>query len=58
MKRFNMKLALAVAIGATSLIAAPEDVHASIQAGMSAVISDCLSQSEGLVIANSEITLS
>ncbi|MDD6303890.1 MAG: C40 family peptidase [Lachnospiraceae bacterium] len=58
MNHFIMKLALALAVGATSLIAAPEDVHASMQAGMSAVISDCLSQSEGLVIANSEITLS
>ena len=57
MKCCNIKFALAAAIGAVSLFAAPEDVFASIHAGMSAVISDCLSQSEGLVIVNSEIAL-
>ena len=57
MKLCNIKFALAAVIGAASLIAAPEDVFASINAGMSAIISDCLSQSEGLVIANSEIVL-
>lgn len=57
MKLRNMKFILAVAIGAVTVLAAPEDASASINAGMSAIISNCLSQSEGLVIANSEIAL-
>lgn len=57
MIRRNMKFALAVAIGAASMIAAPQDASAAIHAGMSAVISDCLSQSEGLVIASSDVVL-
>lgn len=51
MKIRNMKLALAVAIGAVTVFAVPEHASASITAGMSAIISNCLSQSEGLVIA-------
>ncbi|MDD7643592.1 MAG: NlpC/P60 family protein [bacterium] len=57
MIRRNMKFALVVAIGAASMIAAPQDASAAIHAGMSAVISDCLSQSEGLVIASSDVVL-
>ena len=58
MKYRNMKFALAVAIGAAAVLAAPEDASAAVNAGMSAIISDCLNRSEGLVIANSEIALS
>ena len=57
MKLRNMKLALAVAIGAVTVFAVPEHASASITAGMSAIISNCLSQSEGLVIASSDVTL-
>ena len=58
MKYRNVKFALAVAIGAAALLAAPENASAAVNAGMSAIISDCLNRSEGLVIANSEIALS
>ena len=57
MKLRNMKFALAVAIGAVTVFAIPEHASASITAGMSAIISNCLSQSEGLVIASSDIAL-
>ena len=57
MKLRNMKLALAVAAGVATVLAVPQDVSASTHAGMSAIISDCLSRSEGLVIANSDITV-
>lgn len=57
MKLRNMKLALAVAIGAVTVFAVPEHASASITAGMSAIISNCLSQSEGLVIASSDVAL-
>lgn len=53
----NMKFALAAVIGAVAFFAAPEDAFASVNAGMSAVLSSYLSQSEGLVITNSEIAL-
>lgn len=58
MKLRNIKFALAVAVGFCALITAPECVFASAHAGMSAVISNYLSRSEGLVIANSDIALS
>ena len=57
MKHRNMRFALAVAMGAAFLIAAPQDVSAAVHAGMSAIISDCLNQSEGLVIASSDVAL-
>lgn len=58
MKLGNMKLAFALAFGAAALFAAPETAFASTGAGMSAIISNCLNQSEGLVIAESDISVS
>ena len=57
MKLRNMKFVLAAAIGAVTVFAIPESASASITAGMSSIISNCLSQSEGLVIASSDIVL-
>lgn len=57
MKLRNMKFVLAAAIGAVTVFAIPESASASITAGMSSIISNCLSQSEGLVIASSDIAL-
>lgn len=58
MKHRNIKFALAVAIGVVSMVAAPQHASAAIHAGMSAIISECLGQSEGLVIANSDVAIS
>lgn len=58
MKRRNMKFAIAFAIGAVSLIATTQNASAAIHAGVSAVISDYLNQSEGLVIASSDVAIS
>ncbi len=44
----KMRYALAAAIGAAVLFAAPVGAEASVNAGMSAIISDCLNRSEGL----------
>ncbi|MBO5247331.1 MAG: C40 family peptidase [Eubacterium sp.] len=52
-----MKVALALIVGTVGFLATPQDTFAAAHAGMSAVISSCLNQSEGLVIANSDIAL-
>ena len=52
-----MKFALAVALGAATVLTVPQNVMASTHAGMSTIISDCLNQSEGLVIADSDIAV-
>lgn len=57
MKLRNMKFVLAAAAGVMTLFTVPEDTLASTGAGMSAVITTCLNQSEGLVVANSDIAL-
>lgn len=54
----NLKFAFALALGAVTLFAAPEAAEASTSAGMSAVITDCLNQSEGLVISAGDISVS
>lgn len=57
MKFRNMKYVLAAVAGVVTVLTVPEDALASTSAGMSAVITTCLNQSEGLVVANSDITL-
>lgn len=57
MKLQNMKIALVAAAAAVAVFAAPEDVLASTSAGMSAILSNYLNQSEGLVIANTQTSL-
>ena len=57
MKLEKMKVALALIAGTVGFLATPQDTFAAAHAGMSAVISSCLNQSEGLVIANSDIAL-
>lgn len=57
MRSGKIRFALAIAAGMVTVLAASEDAHAAVNAGMTAVISNCLNQSEGLVIANSNIAL-
>lgn len=54
----NVKFAFALALGAVTLFAAPEAAQASTSAGMSAIITDCLNQSEGLVVSTADISVS
>ena len=56
LKKFSF--VFASVLGATLFLASPEDTYAATHAGMSAVISGYLSQTEGLTIANSDISLS
>lgn len=54
----KMSFIFASVLGAAMFFASPEDTYAAAHAGMSAVISGYLSQTEGLTIANSDISLS
>ena len=54
----DRKFAFALALGAVTLFAAPEAVQASTNAGISAVITDCLNQSEGMVISTADVSVS
>ena len=54
----KISFVFASVLGATLFLASPEDTYAAAHAGMSAVISGYLSQTEGLTIANSDISLS
>ncbi|MDD7176949.1 MAG: SH3 domain-containing C40 family peptidase [Lachnospiraceae bacterium] len=58
MKSGKNKLALAAVIGVMTLVAVPQEASASVHAGMSAVLADYLHQSEGLVIAKSDVSVS
>ena len=55
----NFKFAFAIALGAVTVFSAPEAaLAASTSAGMSAIITDCLNQSEGLVVSTADISVS
>lgn len=58
MKRIDLKLGLAVCAGIVTLFGASTDVFANTHAGISKLISNCLYQTQGLVIADSDVTLS
>lgn len=57
MKFGKNKLVLAAAVGVIAFVS-PQEVSASVHAGMSAVLADYLHQSEGLVIAKSDVSVS
>lgn len=57
-KMRNVTVALASLIGGMVLFAAPDTTLAAANAGMSAVLAGCLNRSEGLVIADSDISVS
>ena len=54
----KISFVFASVLGTALLLASPEDTYAAAHAGMSAVISGYLSQTEGLTITNSDISLS
>ncbi len=56
LKKFSF--VFASVLGTVLFCASPQDTYAAAHAGMSAVISGYLSQTEGLTIANSDISLS
>ena len=58
MKSGKNKLVLAAVIGVVTLAAAPQEASASVHAGMSKLLADYLHQSEGLVIAKSDVSVS